>query len=164
MVSHDGQCESELTSHGYTPCRCDERRTREVRKAAEADSDVVVDGIAYGGHYSRPPDNIPRSLHDIWYAGREAGIAECRAERPVCQVHHKPKVAHYYCLECRERAENVIVALSADMDAVRLAVQRDDLLAALKGFIDEYLGAQYERGMWPLMDQAMDAVHKAEGK
>ena len=22
---HDSECESELTSHGYTPCRCDER-------------------------------------------------------------------------------------------------------------------------------------------
>jgi hypothetical protein len=22
---HDSQCERELTSHGYTPCRCDER-------------------------------------------------------------------------------------------------------------------------------------------
>jgi hypothetical protein len=24
-VSHDSECESELTSHGYTPCRCAER-------------------------------------------------------------------------------------------------------------------------------------------
>jgi hypothetical protein len=23
---HDAECESELTSHGQTPCRCDERR------------------------------------------------------------------------------------------------------------------------------------------
>jgi hypothetical protein len=23
--SHDAECESELTSHGYTPCRCHER-------------------------------------------------------------------------------------------------------------------------------------------
>lgn len=23
---HDSECETELTSHGYTPCRCDERR------------------------------------------------------------------------------------------------------------------------------------------
>lgn len=26
--SHDAECESELTSHGYTPCRCDERKRR----------------------------------------------------------------------------------------------------------------------------------------
>jgi hypothetical protein len=25
---HDKDCESELTSHGYTPCRCDERRAK----------------------------------------------------------------------------------------------------------------------------------------
>ena len=24
-LQHDAQCESELTSHGYTPCRCEER-------------------------------------------------------------------------------------------------------------------------------------------
>jgi hypothetical protein len=24
-LRHDAQCESELTSHGYTPCRCEER-------------------------------------------------------------------------------------------------------------------------------------------
>lgn len=24
---HDGECESELTSHGYTECRCSQRRT-----------------------------------------------------------------------------------------------------------------------------------------
>ena len=23
---HDAECESELTSHGYTPCRCGEKR------------------------------------------------------------------------------------------------------------------------------------------
>jgi prepilin-type processing-associated H-X9-DG protein len=27
---HDEQCEAELTSHGYTPCRCDERAGRPV--------------------------------------------------------------------------------------------------------------------------------------
>jgi hypothetical protein len=25
---HDGACEAELTSHGYTPCRCAERARR----------------------------------------------------------------------------------------------------------------------------------------
>ena len=25
-VEHDEHCERELTSHGYTPCRCEDRR------------------------------------------------------------------------------------------------------------------------------------------
>jgi hypothetical protein len=39
---HDAMCESELTSHGYTPCRCEERMPNR--------GDVVVGGISYGGH------------------------------------------------------------------------------------------------------------------
>jgi DnaJ-class molecular chaperone len=27
LTDHDEQCERELTSHGYTPCRCEERKT-----------------------------------------------------------------------------------------------------------------------------------------
>ena len=27
-MAHDEQCESELTSHGLTPCRCDERAAK----------------------------------------------------------------------------------------------------------------------------------------
>jgi hypothetical protein len=27
-LQHDAECESELTSHGYTPCRCAERSVR----------------------------------------------------------------------------------------------------------------------------------------
>jgi hypothetical protein len=52
----------------------------------------------------------------------------------------------------------------AEDRALELLAQRDELLTVLKVFVDEYLGAQYERGMWPLMDQAMDAIAKAEGK
>jgi hypothetical protein len=29
-LQHDAQCESELTSHGYTPCRCAERLSAPV--------------------------------------------------------------------------------------------------------------------------------------
>jgi hypothetical protein len=51
-----------------------------------------------------PPDNIPRSLHDIWYAGYEAA----ESVRPVCAKHKTPKRAHYYCLECRENGDRVV--------------------------------------------------------
>lgn len=32
-LPHDSQCEAELTSHGYTECRCEERAARAVRPA-----------------------------------------------------------------------------------------------------------------------------------
>lgn len=37
-----------------------------------------------------------------------------------------------------------------------------DMLAALKGFVAEYGGDRYERGLWPLMDEARAAIAKAE--
>jgi hypothetical protein len=58
-----------------------------------------------------PPDSIPRSLHDIWYAGREAGIAECALERPVCRVHREPKRASYFCVECLNSGENHVMLM-----------------------------------------------------
>lgn len=30
-LQHDAECESELTSHGYTPCRCEERENASLR-------------------------------------------------------------------------------------------------------------------------------------
>ena len=29
-MNHDDQCESELTSHGQTPCRCEERAAARI--------------------------------------------------------------------------------------------------------------------------------------
>jgi hypothetical protein len=124
--THDAECESELTSHGYTACQCGER---------PGSRDVVVDGVSYGGHYSRPSDVVCMS---------------------ACSQKHALGITRDWCLVCSARR--------AEDRALELLAQRDELLTVLKVFVDEYLGAQYERGMWPLMDQAMDAIAKAEGK
>lgn len=33
MNEHDTDCETELTSHGYTPCRCPERHAQKAVRA-----------------------------------------------------------------------------------------------------------------------------------
>lgn len=58
-----------------------------------------------------PPDSVPRSLHDIWHQGFEAGYEAAQAERPVCAKHKTPKRAHYYCVECREAGDAVVTPM-----------------------------------------------------
>lgn len=45
-----------------------------------------------------------------------------------------------------------------------LEQQRNQLLAALVGFVAAFDGDQFDEGVWPLMDNAKAAIAKAEGR
>ena len=45
--AHDTQCEAELTSHGYTPCRCAERAVSPRVSAAMSAPIMSIDEVAY---------------------------------------------------------------------------------------------------------------------
>jgi hypothetical protein len=61
---HDGRCESEMTSHGYTPCRCAERGScanRTCPKAAHSNQ---------GGYLHGEDDDSPYNVDGVSYCGR----------------------------------------------------------------------------------------------
>lgn len=39
--------------------------------------------------------------------------AQVYAKRPVCRVHHTPKRAHFFCWECRESGDAIVVPMEA---------------------------------------------------
>ncbi len=109
---HDRECESELTSHGYTPCRCDERAwicwcrknqcegllpaspappdEGSVKEMHEDDSSRVAPLIGLEGHdlsrtENKPlPDDAKRTKGV--YIGAPACFALEEAIRPVCEA------------------------------------------------------------------------------
>lgn len=55
---------------------------------------------------TQPPDTIPRSLHDIWYAGYEAGTAEIAQAFAVLRgtlVPFNERTQEFFCKVCRYR-------------------------------------------------------------
>jgi hypothetical protein len=55
-----------------------------------------------------------------------------------------------------------LVALVYDKSRIHQIAAAPELLAALKGFVSEFNGGEYDHGFWPLMDRAIAAIAKAE--
>lgn len=64
---HDASCESELTSHGYTPCRCEERAA--LRGTRDPDETALL--------------RILDALVETWRATPTLSAASCASQLEV---------------------------------------------------------------------------------
>jgi hypothetical protein len=113
---HDAACEAELTSHGYTPCRCDERAAApgapdKEKPCRSKDADVAVDCAGTVSHdapsVAGAPD-IPALIERLQ--------AECAAKEGVrCVDAWSDKAS--WCSLCF--AADALTALSASHEALK---------------------------------------------
>lgn len=73
---------------------------------------ITLPAIQAAALLSQPAERRwPDEVHE--YMNALFAPEASQRERPVCAKHKTPKRAHYYCLECREAGEKIVVALAS---------------------------------------------------
>ena len=107
--AHDAQCESELTSHGYTPCRCAERAAPlgSARALAEEIAGKVLHGLSVWGKGRDQAVAIIESA----LTRHAADLAQAQAETARLRETLTSIANNSCCPPCQEAAQVARAAL-----------------------------------------------------